>query len=145
MTTIESSLRSTTHNSSPTRPNYRARRARVGLGIAAALLAGVAGPKLHDAYIDRTTTDPASVSALANTVPNPTAGGKEMLQDMLLSADPSEVQAASRVDATELGSEIADAVYAATGEHSREISANYKVEVTIEPDGDVAEAHVIEK
>lgn len=142
MTTIDSGSRKATHNSSSSRPNYLLRRIGVGLGLAATALAGV---KVHDVYVDRTTTDPGSVTAVANTVPNPTIGGREMLQEMLLSANPAEAQAASHVDASELGSEIADAVYEATGEKSREISANYKVEVTIEPDGDVVEAQVIER
>ena len=142
MTTIDSSSRLSAHNTSSTRPNYLLRRTAVGLGLAATVLAGA---KIHDMHVDNTTTDPNSVTSTAHTYPNPTIGGKDMLRDMLESNNPAEVTAASHVDASELGTEIAEAVFEATGENAREISANYKVAVTIEPDGDIADAQVIER
>ncbi len=115
------------------------------IALMAASLTIFTGSKIHDSYVDATTTDVNSITAVANTTPNPTIGGKDMLHVMLASGNPAEETAASHVDASELGAEISEAVFNETGENARELSANYKVAVTIEPDGDIANAEVIKQ
>lgn len=113
-------------------------------GVAATGVALAGASSIHDRYVDATTTDPDSITAVANTVPNPTEGGKELVRELLKSGDPTKVNAASHIDASELGAAISTAVFTKTGETDRQISSNYNVSVTIEPDGDIASAEVID-
>lgn len=127
-----------THNH---QPNYKLRQ---GIAAASLLVTALIGVKAYETVTnnlaDRNTIDDVTFSGVAHTTTNPTEAGKEALRLMLDSENILEVQAASHVDATELGAAITQAVYNETGEDAHSITKNYTVEFKIEADGDVVSA-----
>lgn len=116
-----------------TEPKYYSRRL-LAAGFAGGLMVGaIVGPRVYDIL----GTDPSSTKIEFVTDRNPTTSATEEANHKLPKTT------VTKIDPTEIGIVVSNAITESTGEMPGEQGA-HKVTVTIEPDGDIAEAAVVD-